>query len=141
MISTNIDNLTQIARASERSTRAHIGAAAATGLFAALMTVSGIFYLVGPRFIMEQLEPLGYPLYFLKMLGAAKLLGVVGLLVPKRPTIREWAYAGFTFDLVAAVVSHLATNGAAHVPPALVALALLFTSYVLRRRIGTGANT
>jgi hypothetical protein len=108
---------------------------ATTGLFAALMTVSGILYLVGPAFILQALRPLGYPPYFRSLLGSAKLLGVVGLLLPGRPSLREWAYAGFTFDLVAAVVSHLASGEASHAPPALAALALLSASYVSRHRL------
>ena len=105
-----------------------------TGLFALLMTVSGVLYLVGPARVVDGLRELGYPLYFLKMLGTAKLLGVMALYAPGRPKLREWAYAGFSFDLIAAVVSHLATNGASHLPPALFALSLLVASYLLRRR-------
>jgi hypothetical protein len=106
-----------------------------TGLFAAMMTLSGTLFLVGPRPVIEGLGDLGYPLYFLKLLGFAKLLGVVGLLLPRRPTLREWAYAGFTFDLLAGAASHVATGGISHVPGALFALALLLSSCLLRRHL------
>lgn len=124
----------------EPSSKIRIAAGVSTGLFAALMTVSGILYLVRPAFIAAALQPLGYPAYFLTLLGAAKLLGVAGLLAPRRPILREWAYAGFTFDLAAAVASHLVTDGIAHVPPVLFAFALLSASYVLRRRLAEGAG-
>ena len=106
----------------------------ATGLFAVMMTLSGVLYLVGPRPIVEGLRELGYPPYFIKMLGVAKLCGVAALLVPRLSGVREWAYAGFTFDLIAAMASHLAIGDVSHVPPPLFALSVLMTSYVLRRQ-------
>jgi hypothetical protein len=104
------------------------------------MTLSGLLYVIRPAPLAQQMAALGYPPYFYTLLGVAKLLGVVGLLAPRRPTLREWAYAGFTFDLVAAVASHLSTDGARHVGPPLVVLTLLASSYVLRRRLARGAD-
>jgi hypothetical protein len=98
------------------------------------MTASGIAYVLSPPRLVSAMAALGYPTYFLKLLGIAKLLGVVGLLVPRRPTVREWAYAGFTFDLLAAVVSHAVTGTTSHVGLPLAVLALLTASYTLRRR-------
>jgi len=112
-----------------------IAAWVTTGVFAAMMTLSGALLLVGPRPVVEGLAQLGYPPYFLKLLGLAKLLGVVSLVLPRRPTLREWAYAGFTFDLLAGAASHVATGTASHAPGALLALALLLSSYLLRRRL------
>ena len=51
---------------------------------------------------------LGYPVYFLTILGVWKILGVVALLVPKFPLLKEWAYAGFFFVMTGAAVSHIA---------------------------------
>lgn len=117
------------------STRARTrpAAAVATGLFAGIMTLSGILYLIGPRALMQGLLALGYPAYFLKLLGGAKLLGVVGILLPRRPRLREWAYAGFTFDLVAAAISHGLTGTPSHAVPPLALLALMTVSYLPRR--------
>ncbi|MBK8044285.1 MAG: DoxX family protein [Haliscomenobacter sp.] len=53
---------------------------------------------------------LGYPLYFLTLLGVWKILGVVAVLVPKFPLLKEWAYAGFFFAMSGAVYSHLAVS-------------------------------
>jgi hypothetical protein len=113
----------------------------ATGLFAGAMALSGIAYVIGARVVLDGIRPLGYPDYFLRLLGVAKLLGVVGLFVPRMPRVREWAYAGFTFDLIAAIVSHLVTGTAAHAPAAMMALALMSASYVLRRRVTAGRQS
>src|SRR5438445_3454278 len=51
---------------------------------------------------------LGYPIYFLTILGVWKILGVVALLIPKFPLLKEWAYAGFFFAMSGAVFSHIA---------------------------------
>jgi DoxX-like protein len=111
-----------------------------TALFAALMAVSGALYVVLPPALAVAIARLGYPSYFLRMLGVAKLLGAVGLVLPERPILREWAYAGFTFDLVAAAVSHVATGSRADALPPLFALALLAASYLLRARPFRGAR-
>jgi len=51
---------------------------------------------------------LGYPVYFLTILGVWKILGVVAVLVPKFPLVKEWAYAGFFFAMSGAIISHVA---------------------------------
>lgn len=53
---------------------------------------------------------LGYPVYFLTILGAWKILGVVALLIPKFPLLKEWAYAGFFFIMSGAIFSHIAMS-------------------------------
>jgi DoxX-like family len=53
---------------------------------------------------------LGYPLYFLTLLGICKILGVAAVLIPKFPVVKEWAYAGFVFLMSGAVISHVAIN-------------------------------
>jgi hypothetical protein len=53
---------------------------------------------------------LGYPVYVLTILGIWKLLGVVALLIPKYPLLKEWAYAGIFFLLTAAIFSHIAVG-------------------------------
>ena len=59
----------------------------------------------------EMFTNLGYPLYFLTLLGFWKILGTVTVLMPKVPLLKEWAYAGFFFAMSGAVVSHLAVGG------------------------------
>jgi hypothetical protein len=54
---------------------------------------------------------LGYPEYFIVFIGIVKVLGVIGILIPGYPVVREWAYAGLFFDLIAATVSGIAVQG------------------------------
>ena len=53
---------------------------------------------------------LGYPIYFLTILGVWKVLGVVAVLIPKFPILKEWAYPGFFFAMTGAVFSHVAVG-------------------------------
>ena len=56
---------------------------------------------------------LGYPIYFLTIIGVWKILGVLAILVPKFPVIKEWAYAGFWFLMTGAIISHLVLSDSA----------------------------
>ena len=56
------------------------------------------------------IERLGYPPYFLVILGIWKLLGAVALVIPRFPRLKEWAYAGVIFDLTGAVASLFASG-------------------------------
>ena len=72
------------------------------------MTSTGIVQLMKVKEEAELMDRLGYPLYFLTILGLWKLLGVVAILVPRFPLVKEWAYAGFFFAMSGAIFSHLA---------------------------------
>jgi len=111
-----------------------IAASATTGLFAAIMAISGVLYVVGPAPIVAGIRELGYPDYFRQLLGLAKIAGAAALVMRGPRTLREWAYAGFTFELIAAIVSHALRGPFALAAPAVFALALLLASYSLRRR-------
>lgn len=82
-----------------------------TGLFSAFMLTSAIPNMLSAPEWVEVFEHLGYPLYLLPAIGAAKLVGVIALLVPGFSRIKEWVYAGFFFDLTGAVYSGLAVGG------------------------------
>src|SRR5690554_125542 len=58
----------------------------------------------------EIVTQLGYPLYLLSILGVWKILGVIAILIPKFPLLKEWAYAGFFFAMSGAFISHLAVG-------------------------------
>lgn len=82
-----------------------------TILFCAFMMMSTIPNILSAPEWVEVFKMLGYPLYMLPFIGVAKLLGVIALLVPGFPRIKEWAYAGMFFDLIGAVYSGLMTGG------------------------------
>ena len=56
------------------------------------------------------IQYLGYPVYFLTILGIWKLLGVIAVLIPKFPLVKEWAYAGFFFVMSGAIFTHIAVG-------------------------------
>jgi hypothetical protein len=82
----------------------------ATVLVAAELGVGGIWDIARIPYVRDLVAHLGYPSYFLVLLGAWKVLGAVALLVPRRPLLKEWAYAGAFFTYTGAIVSHLATG-------------------------------
>lgn len=104
----------------------------ATILLCAQMAFAAFAYLSKQPKMVEGFASLGYPEYVITILGLAKILGVVALLMPGWPMLKEWAYAGFTFMFVGATWSHLAMdqNKAAIMPVA--ALILLTVSCLLR---------
>jgi uncharacterized membrane protein YphA (DoxX/SURF4 family) len=81
----------------------------------------------------DSLAHLGYPMYFLTLLGIAKILGVIVVLSPRLPLLKEWAYAGFTFMMIGAIYSHIAVDYSfLAILPALWLLILAVTSWWLR---------
>ncbi|HWY99236.1 MAG TPA: DoxX family protein [Bacteroidia bacterium] len=75
---------------------------------------------------------LGYPAYFIVFIGIAKILGGIAILIPGFPRIKEWAYAGLTFDLIGALYSTIAVGEPAKQWSFFVVFfAVLFTSYAL----------
>jgi uncharacterized membrane protein YphA (DoxX/SURF4 family) len=58
----------------------------------------------------ESIHQLGYPAYFLTLIGIWKIVGVVAILIPKFPLVKEWAYAGFFFAMTGAIFSHIAVG-------------------------------
>ena len=76
---------------------------------------------------------LGYPEYLLTLIGIWKVLGVVALLLPKFPLVKEWAYAGFFFILTGALFSHIASNDSVTaLLPSILLLILTGTSWYFR---------
>lgn len=79
----------------------------ATALLCFGMTASGISQILHLKEMNELISHLGYPFYFTYIIGVWKLLGVIVLLIPKYPLVKEWAYAGFFFLLTGAFISHV----------------------------------
>ena len=77
------------------------------------MLSTGLVQLLQQKEQVDLMLTLGYPLYFLTILAIWKILGVIVVLIPRYPLLKEWAYAGFFFAMSGAVFSHLASGSAA----------------------------
>lgn len=71
------------------------------------MTSTGVVQLIKLEEEIETINLLGFPTYLLTILGVWKILGVIAILIPKYPLLKEWAYAGFFFVMTGAIISHL----------------------------------
>ena len=78
-------------------------------LWEGLMPISTLLF--APQYATAGTKPLGYPDYFAYALIICKLLGTLAIVIPKVPSkLKEWAYAGLTFSLIFAVISHCAVD-------------------------------
>jgi uncharacterized membrane protein YphA (DoxX/SURF4 family) len=110
-----------------------IGYWASTSVVALLLLSGGVAQVTRQPQNVEGFAQLGYPVYFMVMLGVWKILGGIALLIPRFPLVKEWAYAGIFIDLSSAAVSCAATGGAVwHVVAPLVCIGILFASWALR---------
>ena len=82
----------------------------ATAAVAAELALGGIWDIARLPFVADLVTGLGYPSYFLVLLGTWKVLGAFALLIPGRPLLKEWAYAGAFFTYTGAIASHLTTG-------------------------------
>ena len=106
---------------------------AATACVAAELGVGGVWDIARLPFVRDLVAHLGYPSYFLVLLGTWKVLAAAALLVPRRPLLKEWAYAGAFFTYTGAMISHLAAGyGRPEVAVLGVMTALTVTSWALR---------
>jgi len=81
----------------------------------------------------DMIAHLGYPVYLLTLLGIWKILGVIAILIPKFPLLKEWAYAGFFFIMTGAMFSHIATgDSATELIPSILLLVLTVVSWYFR---------
>ncbi len=97
------------------------------------MLSSGIVQLIKMEEEVDNITRLGYPVYFLTLLGVWKILGVAALLIPGFPLLKEWAYAGFFFVVSSAAVSHIASGDPmTGLFPSLLLLTLIIVSWYFR---------
>ena len=81
----------------------------------------------------DMITHLGYPVYMLTIIGVWKILGVIALLLPKTPLVKEWAYAGFFFIMTGAIFSHIASGDPVkEIFPSLLLLVLTLVSWYFR---------
>jgi uncharacterized membrane protein YphA (DoxX/SURF4 family) len=104
-----------------------------TVLVAAESVLGGVWDILQIPYVRADIESLGYPAYFLIIIGVWKLLGAVAVLVPRFPRLKEWAYAGMFFNYTGAVASHLAVgHGAEAVAYPIIVTGLVAASWALR---------
>jgi hypothetical protein len=104
-----------------------------TVLIAFSFLSGGVVDLLRPSFALEGMTHLGYPAYFMIILGFWKVLGGGVILLPGFALLKEWAYAGMIFDLTGASASHVASgDGAFHILTPLVLAVLVVASWALR---------
>src|SRR5436190_1013384 len=104
-----------------------------TLLLAANLAVGGVWDVLRTPYVRGIIEHLGYPDYFLIIVGVWKVPGAVALLVPRLARLKEWAYAGAVFTYTGAVASHLAVgDGAGALAPPVILTGLTAASWVLR---------
>ena len=113
----------------------------ATALVVFELALGGVWDILRVPQVRGLIERLGYPLYFLVILGIWKVLGAVALIIPRFPRLKEWAYAGVIFDLTGAVASLLASGliDAGTVAYPIVMTGVAVASWALRppsRRLG-----
>ena len=100
---------------------------------ASAMLASGLQQIFHSKGFVDIMIPLGYPLYFLYILGVWKVLGVIAILIPKFGLLKEWAYAGFFFAMSGAVFSHIASSAAVmEIVPSSVLLIMTVLSWYFR---------
>jgi hypothetical protein len=113
-----------------------------TLLFAVLQGFSAVQYLTEAPRMMATIRELGYPIYFIQLLGIAKLLAIAAIVYGGFPRLKEWAYAGLCFDTLGAAYSHVAVGDSLLI----AAVPLLFfvaqlASYFMWKRFEPASET
>src|SRR5476649_1293805 len=82
--------------------------------------------------VVQGFKPLGYPTYFISLIGIWKMLGIIAILIPKFKLLKEWAYAGIFFVMSGAVISHIASNDVSVqiIAPAVLAVFTVLSWYL-----------
>jgi len=106
-----------------------------TGLIALLYAFDTFLFFSGKKEVVESMQSLGYPTYLLAMLGTAKLLACIGILIPKMPHLKEWVYAGIVINMIGAIWSHAAMGQMDKVMPVSIILIIVAISYFTYRKL------
>jgi len=116
----------------------------ATALTAFVFLSGGAVDVARPLGALQGMTHLGYPPYFMVILGVWKLLGGIVVLAPGFPRLKEWAYAGMLFDLTGATASHASVGDPIHkIVIPLIILCIVMASWALRpksRKLGDGLS-
>ncbi len=106
----------------------------ATGLLTVMMLMSVGMYFSNHAEVSDTFLKLGFPTYIIYPLAIAKLLGLIAIWTNKIKALKEWAYAGFFFNIILAIAAHIMINDGEHMP-AIVALVLLLVSYWYSKKL------
>jgi DoxX-like family len=107
----------------------------ATGLILALMLFSAISSFIPNPDGAKMMDQMGYKPYVMHFLAVAKVLGIIAILTPGLPRLKEWAYAGFAFDLIGATYSMYASGmEPKNWAPMFIFIAILFVSYIYHHK-------
>ena len=133
--------MTNLASSAPNSRRYIVAYWVTTALVVFELVLGGVWDVLRVPQARELIERLGYPPYFLVILGIWKLLGAVALVIPRFPRLKEWAYAGVLFDLTGAVASLWASGlvDAGTVAYPIIMTGVAVASWALRpssRRLG-----
>ena len=81
-----------------------------TGVLSFCLFSGGLMQALQVKGVVDGFKPLGYPTYFISLIGIWKMLGIIAILAPKFKLLKEWAYAGLFFTMTGAVISHICSN-------------------------------
>jgi uncharacterized membrane protein YphA (DoxX/SURF4 family) len=109
-------------------------------LLAFFFALSGFWEITKNPITYPKTLKMGYPSYFITTLGIAKICGSIGLLLPKLKRLKDWVFAGFTFDVIFAFISGLATNSYADSIKSSVSFCVIIFTYYLFLKIGRMTN-
>ncbi len=103
-----------------------------TGILSFCIFFGGLTQALLLKQTVQGFKPLGYPTYFIALIGIWKMLGIIAILVPKFPLLKEWAYAGIFFVMTGAVISHIASNdvSAQIISPVVLAIFTVLSWYL-----------
>ncbi len=103
----------------------------ATGLLSLMMVGGAGMYVFNHAEIAKEFTSLGYPTYLIYPLAVAKILGIITIWLNFNKPLKEWAYAGFFYDLVLAIAAHVSVGDSEYAPASvgLVALAMSYWSW------------
>lgn len=105
-----------------------------TGLFTLLVGSGAVMYIVKNEMVQGMFTALGFPTFIIYPLALAKILGLIAIWTNKSKVLKEWAYAGFFFNLLLGVGAHINVNDGEFAPTA-IALTLMIISYFYNRKI------
>ena len=110
------------------------------GISGILFLISGFFEITKNPATYPKTLSMGYPPYFITTLGVAKIIGVIALWLPYYKRLKEWVFAGFTFDVIFAFISGLHIKSVADCSKAATAFVILMFAYALFRVVNQPQN-